>query len=120
MRVSRMTKGNWNKTKAYFDLETSEGFTIKGFRIVDGIKGLFVSMPSQRDKEGEYKDTIFANKLIREELNKIALDYYNSDQNSRAIGGVSEGLSNSDDRGDVGHLAADNVKSFEQDDKLPF
>ena len=120
MRVSRMTKGNWNKTKAYFDLETSEGFTIKGFRIVDGIKGLFVSMPSQRDKEGEYKDTIFANKLIREELNKIALDYYTSDQNSRAIGGVSEHYADNDDRGDIGHTNVDNVKSYNENDDIPF
>ena len=31
MKISRMSKGEWNKVKAFFDLETEEGFTIKGF-----------------------------------------------------------------------------------------
>ena len=62
MKISRMNKGSYGKVRAFFDLDTKEGFTIKGFKIVEGINGLFVSMPSQKDKEGEYNDTIFASK----------------------------------------------------------
>ena len=37
-----MKKGEWGKIKAFFDLETEEGFTMKGFKLVQGINGLFV------------------------------------------------------------------------------
>ena len=29
MEISRMTKGEWNKIRAFFDLQSEEGFTIK-------------------------------------------------------------------------------------------
>ena len=72
-----MTKGEWGKVRAFFDLETEEGFTIKGFKVVQGSDGLFVGFPSQKDKEGEYNDTIFADKTLKQKLNQLALDYYN-------------------------------------------
>ena len=46
MKIERMNKGSWGKVRAFFDLATQEGFTIKGFKIIEGINGLFVSMPS--------------------------------------------------------------------------
>ena len=73
MKISRMNKGSYGKVRAFFDLDTKEGFTIKGFKIVEGINGLFVSMPSQKDKEGEYNDTIFASKELRSKLNELAI-----------------------------------------------
>ena len=39
-----MNKGNWGKLRAFFDLKTSDGFIIKGFKIVEGINGLFVGI----------------------------------------------------------------------------
>ena len=30
MKISRMNKGNWGKVRAFFDLTTQDGFTIKG------------------------------------------------------------------------------------------
>ena len=76
MNISRMNKGEWGMVRAFFDLETEEGFTIKGFKVVQGIDGLFVGFPSQKDKEGEYNDTIFADKTLKQKLNQLALDYY--------------------------------------------
>ncbi len=73
-----MNKGSWGKVRAFFDLNTTEGFTIKGFKIIEGINGLFVSMPSQKGSDGEYYDSIYASKELREELNKLALDAYGS------------------------------------------
>ena len=73
-----MNKGSWGKVRAFFDLTTSEGFIIKGFKIIEGINGLFVSMPSQKSNDGEYYDSVFATKELRDELNKIALDNYGS------------------------------------------
>ena len=78
MKVSRMNKIDMGNLKAFFDLETSEGFTLKGFKIVMGTNGLFVSFPSQKNKDGEYSDTVWATKEIKAELSNIALDYFNS------------------------------------------
>jgi len=78
MKIERMNKGSWGKVRAFFDLNTTEGFIIKGFKIIEGINGLFVSMPSQKGSDGEYYDSIYTNKELREELNKLALDVYGS------------------------------------------
>ena len=72
MKIERMNKGTWGKLRAFFDVQTDEGFTIKGFKIVEGINGLFVSPPSQKGEDDEYYDTIFIAPELREELKKEA------------------------------------------------
>ena len=74
-----MNKGEWGKIKAFFDLETSEGFVVKGFKLVQGINGLFVGFPSQKGNDDEYYDTVWAEKDLREELSQIAIDYFGQD-----------------------------------------
>jgi len=71
-----MNKGEWGKIKAFFDLETTEGFVVKGFKLVQGINGLFVGFPSQKGNDEEYYDTVWAEKDLREELSQLAIDYY--------------------------------------------
>lgn len=79
MRISRMNRiNNMGKLRAFFDLELDIGITIKGFKLVEGINGLFVSMPSQK-KDDEYYDTIFCDKDVRGQINMIALNEYNSE-----------------------------------------
>ena len=83
MKIERMNKGNWGKVRAFFDLTTQEGFTIKGFKIIEGINGLFVSMPSQKGNDEEYYDTIWVDsKQLREELNNLAINQYNQDSST--------------------------------------
>ena len=77
MKISRMNKGDWGKVKAFFDLETEDGFTIKGFKVIEGANGLFAGFPSQKNKDDEYNDTIFADKTLKQKVNQLALDYYN-------------------------------------------
>ena len=74
-----MNKGEWGKIKAFFDLETEEGFTMKGFKLVQGINGLFVGFPSQKGSDEEYYDTIWADKELKDSVNKLAIDYYGQD-----------------------------------------
>ena len=76
MKIKRMSKGEWGKVKAFFSLETNEGFIITGLKIVDGINGMFVSMPSQQDKDGNYNDIVMATKDVRNELNDLAVNHY--------------------------------------------
>ena len=75
-----MNKGDWGKIKAFFDLITTDGFTIKGFKLVDGASGLFVSFPSQKGKDDEYYDTVWADKDVKDQLNKLAIEAYNGEQ----------------------------------------
>ena len=48
MKIERMNKGSWGKVRAFFDLTTQEGFTIKGFKIIDGINGLVIINPTDQ------------------------------------------------------------------------
>ena len=64
------------KLQAYFDVATDDGFIIKGFKLVEGVNGKFVSMPSQKGNDEEYYDTIYAERELKEELSQMAIDYY--------------------------------------------
>ena len=125
MKISRMKVGSWGKLKAFFDIETEEGFVIKGFKIIGGINGYFVSMRSEKDKEGDYNDTVMIfDKKLREKLKDIAINHYEntltSDGPQRQVGGVKEHYADDDDRGEIGHVNTQNVKDFDTNDDLPF
>ena len=74
-----MNKGSWGKVRAFFDLQTQEGFTLKGFKLIDGISGLFVGFPRQKDQDGEYRDTIWAEKELKDKVTEVAMRHYEQD-----------------------------------------
>ena len=76
MKISRMTKGEWSKIRAFFDLETEDGFTLKGFKLVEGPNVVFVGFPSQKGKDDEYRNTIWADRDLKDELLGIAKEAY--------------------------------------------
>ncbi len=132
MKIERMNKGSWGKVRAFFDLTTTEGFTMKGFKIIEGINGLFVSPPSQKGSDGEYYDTIWMeSKELRDSVNKLALDSYGSQANdgmaesSSATANVAV-ESNLDPIPDSASSPAENnttkdtAESFGGDDDIPF
>ena len=83
MKIERMNKGNWGKVRAFFDLTTQEGFTMKGFKLIEGINGLFVSMPSQKGNDEQYYDTIWVeSKQLRDDLTQLAISEYNNNSTS--------------------------------------
>ena len=84
MKISRMNKGDRGKGKAFFDLETEDGFTIKGFKLVEGANGMFAGFPSQQKKDCEYNDTIFADKTLKQKVNQLALEHYNQSGSSQS------------------------------------
>lgn len=47
-----------SKLKAFADV-TFAGVVVKGFSVVDGSKGLFVSMPRHQGKDGKWYDTVY-------------------------------------------------------------
>ena len=79
MKISRMSKGEWSKIRAYFDIETDEGFVIKSCKLIKGDGGLFVSYPSRRKDDGEYENFVYIekeNKDLRYKVHELALNHY--------------------------------------------
>ena len=81
-----MNKGNWGKIRAFFDLQTEEGFTMKGFKLVEGINGLFVGFPSQKGSDDEYYDTVWADRDVKEQVNQLAVKTYGQEVMSQPPG----------------------------------
>ncbi|MCX6137786.1 MAG: septation protein SpoVG family protein [Ignavibacteriales bacterium] len=67
-----------SKIKAYFDVVTDEGIIIKGFKIAEGAKGLFVGVPSDQDRKDKtkYWDRVLIPKESKNELTQAALAEY--------------------------------------------
>ena len=61
MKVTAEIKRLFNegKVKAAATLTIEGVFVIRGVRLVDGSKGMFISMPSRKTAEGEYYDICF-------------------------------------------------------------
>ena len=65
------------KLKAYASVCVDDAILIKGIKIVDGIHGRFIAMPSRKTRTGEFKDVCFpVKKEVREEFEKAVLDAY--------------------------------------------
>ncbi|MDD5116108.1 MAG: SpoVG family protein [Candidatus Omnitrophica bacterium] len=75
--VSRILKMEGDsKLKAFVDLSIS-GIVVKGFGVVEGSKGLFVSMPRHQGKDGKWYNTVYpANRELKEQLDKVVLEAY--------------------------------------------
>ena len=68
-----------NSTKAFANVTVADAVAIRGIRVIEGEKGLFVSMPQSKDKEGKYHDIAFpVNSELRKALNKAVVDEYKS------------------------------------------
>jgi len=77
IQISRIHRFNGDsKIKAFVDLSLA-GVVVKGLRIVDGINGLFVSMPRHQGKDGKWYDTVYpSTKELRKHLNELVLEAY--------------------------------------------
>ena len=79
MKIARMTQlpqnGN-GKLAAFFDIQTDDGIIIKGFRLINGPKGKFISPPSDKGKDGKYYESVILPRDIRDNLEKIAIEQY--------------------------------------------
>lgn len=80
VRMNPLKSDGSGKTAAFFDIQTNDGIVIKGFRLVNGSNGLFLSSPDQKGKDGKYYETVTLPKEIKSELEKLAIDEYNKTQ----------------------------------------
>ena len=66
-----------NITKAFASVTVEDLVAIKGIRVVEGTKGLFVTMPQSKDNEGNYHDIAFpVSGDLRKAMNKAVLDEF--------------------------------------------
>ena len=78
MKIVRMNalQNSSSKTLAFFDVQTQDGIIIKGFRVVDGTKGLFISSPDERGKDGKFYENVILPREMKENLQEMALNEY--------------------------------------------
>lgn len=67
-----------SKLKAFATITFDNTFVVHNVKIISGKKGLVVSMPSRKVKDGSYKDVAHPiNNEFRSKLEKAVLDAYN-------------------------------------------
>jgi DNA-binding cell septation regulator SpoVG len=71
----RLAQGT-SALKAFFDVETGDSITIKGFKVAQSATGLFVGMPSEKDQNGKWWDKVIMPKDLKAQLTEIALQEY--------------------------------------------
>lgn len=81
VRVTPYEQGNM---KAFCNVTFDNALVIKGFKIVEGNNGNFVSWPQEKGKDGKYFDRVFpTSKELRNEIqNDILKRYESGDSNN--------------------------------------
>ena len=77
IQVSRIHRFDGDtKLKAFVDITIGD-FIIKGLRIVQGQKGLFLAMPQEKAKDGKWYNTFYPRtKETRQNLTEVVLTAY--------------------------------------------
>ena len=65
------------KLKAFVNITFDDVFVIRGLKVIQGNKGLFVCMPSRKLADGSYKDIAHPiNNDFRKEIESLILEKY--------------------------------------------
>jgi stage V sporulation protein G len=65
------------KLKAYVSIILDECFLVSDLKVIQGPNGLFISMPSKRKKNGEFKDIAHPlNRETRDRMERQILEEY--------------------------------------------
>ncbi len=74
------SKGN-GSIKAYASVSFDNEFVVKGLKVVEGEKGLWVSMPSRRMKDGSFQDVFHpVSKEARDKIVDAVLKAYHEQE----------------------------------------
>lgn len=64
--------------KAFANITIDDSLAVKDLRIIDGNNGLFVAMPSRKNKEGVYRDIVHPiNQEVRDMFEEEIIKSYN-------------------------------------------
>lgn len=78
LSVKRVTRlGGEGTIKAFCDVAIGEAFLIRGVKVVDGKRGLFVSTPREQGKNGLWYDTVVPmTPQAKRRLSEVVLEAY--------------------------------------------
>ena len=78
IKVARIHRFDDEKPlKAFVDISINDVILVKGIKLVEGRKGLFVSMPSRRRTDGTFRDIVHPlNARMREMIEKAIIAEY--------------------------------------------
>lgn len=66
------------RLKAYATIVFDNAFIIRDLKVIEGDKGLFVSMPSRRRKDGTFRDIVHPlNSEMRKTIEETVISEYN-------------------------------------------
>ena len=80
LAVRRVTRLDGKTTvKAFCDVAVANLFVIKSLKVIEGRNGLFISMPREQGRNGQWYDLVSpATKEARERLTEVVLEAYNT------------------------------------------
>jgi len=63
--------------KAFANIVIEDAFVVKNIKIIESTKGLFIAMPSQKNKNGVYRDIAHPlNTETRDQIEKMIIEKY--------------------------------------------
>ena len=77
----RIVKKDDSKLKAVASITIEDCFVVHDIKVLEGNQGYFISMPSRKTPEGDYRDVAHPiNTPTREEINKLVLAKYEEEK----------------------------------------
>ena len=77
----RLMQNDDTKLKAVASITIDDCFVVHDIKVLEGNQGFFVSMPSRKTPDGQYKDVAHAiNTDTREQLNKVVLEAFEAEK----------------------------------------
>ncbi len=69
------------RLKAYATIVFDNAFIVRDLKVIEGHRGLFVSMPSRRRKDGSFRDIVHPlNSEMRQNIENAIIEEYNRAQ----------------------------------------
>ena len=77
----RLVQNTDSKLKAVASITIDDCFVVHDIKVLEGNQGYFISMPSRKTPEGDYRDVAHPiNTPTREEINKLVLAKYEEEK----------------------------------------
>ncbi|MGM0462191.1 MAG: septation regulator SpoVG [Fibrobacterota bacterium] len=80
--VRVIPRDNDGKLRAFANIVFDDAFVVRGIKIIEGQKGLFISMPSRKRKSGKHQDIAHPiNNDMRMSIQRAVLSEYERENN---------------------------------------
>ena len=80
IRINPLRSDSKSRTAAFLDVQTKDGIIIKGFRLVNGSNGMFLSSPDEKGKDGKFYEKVILPVEMKKELEQMAIEEFNNMQ----------------------------------------